>query len=261
MAVRLCTTVAGIIGCGARLRHIGNLLRTAAQENVRFAYIFDPSEESCAIGGPDAGATGGRDRLRRDAQRYERFVDHDRLAEQRPLRARRRGARAGKNVFCEKPLATTVDDCLAIRDAVQNSGQQFVVGFTLRYSPFYREVQRLVAAGTSANSSASNSTRHSTSTTADTSLAMAPDDQPLGRAPARKMLPRRGHRELDRRLAQLARGELWRAVVLPPGESTTYRTHRQRRARPRCLPRVSGHAEPQPLHGRKGHRRSSGDDS
>src|SRR5206468_7637583 len=56
--------------------------------------------------------------------------------------------RAGKHVFCEKPLATTLDDCLAIRDAVHASGRQFVVGFTLRYSPFYREVQRLVASGT-----------------------------------------------------------------------------------------------------------------
>lgn len=40
----------------------------------------------------------------------------------------------GKHVFCEKPLATTVDDCLAIKEAAVKAGKLFMTGFVLRYS-------------------------------------------------------------------------------------------------------------------------------
>ena len=54
---------------------------------------------------------------------------------------------AGKHVFCEKPLATTIADCLAIKEAAFESGKLFMTGFTLRYSPFYRKIQSLVREG------------------------------------------------------------------------------------------------------------------
>lgn len=54
---------------------------------------------------------------------------------------------AGKHVFCEKPLATTVEDCIAMRDAWQASGKQFVIGFTLRFSPHYRKIKELLDQG------------------------------------------------------------------------------------------------------------------
>jgi len=55
---------------------------------------------------------------------------------------------AGKNVFCEKPLATSLEDCLAIRDASKKSGRTFSFGLVLRYSPHYQKVHELVSAGT-----------------------------------------------------------------------------------------------------------------
>ena len=54
---------------------------------------------------------------------------------------------AGKHVFCQKPLATTLEDCLAMRSAWRESGRQFVIGFTLRYSPHYRRLRQLVGDG------------------------------------------------------------------------------------------------------------------
>jgi predicted dehydrogenase len=54
---------------------------------------------------------------------------------------------AGKNVFCEKPLATTIEDCLAIRAAWRQAGIQFMIGFTLRYSPHYRKIHELLNTG------------------------------------------------------------------------------------------------------------------
>lgn len=54
---------------------------------------------------------------------------------------------AGKHVFCEKPLATTLNDCMAMKKAWQGTNLKFSVGFTLRYSPHYRKIKQLVDAG------------------------------------------------------------------------------------------------------------------
>jgi len=54
---------------------------------------------------------------------------------------------AGKNVFCEKPLATTLEDCLAIQRAVQESGKTFAFGLVLRYSPHYQRIMEVIQSG------------------------------------------------------------------------------------------------------------------
>jgi len=54
---------------------------------------------------------------------------------------------AGKHVFCEKPLATTLDDCVRMRDAWKASGKRFLIGFTLRFSPHYRKIKALIDEG------------------------------------------------------------------------------------------------------------------
>lgn len=54
---------------------------------------------------------------------------------------------AGKHVFCQKPLATNLDDCLAMYRAWQKSGKRFTIGFTLRYSPHYRKIKELLESG------------------------------------------------------------------------------------------------------------------
>jgi predicted dehydrogenase len=54
---------------------------------------------------------------------------------------------AGKHVFCQKPLATNAADCVAMRKAWKKSGCMFNIGFSLRYTPHYRAVRRLIADG------------------------------------------------------------------------------------------------------------------
>ncbi len=54
---------------------------------------------------------------------------------------------AGKHVFCQKPLAMTLDECLGMRDAAQRSGRHFVIGFNLRYSPHYRNIKERLDSG------------------------------------------------------------------------------------------------------------------
>lgn len=54
---------------------------------------------------------------------------------------------AGKNVFCEKPLATSLEDCLAIREATAKSGRTFAFGLVLRYSPHCQRVKEIIRSG------------------------------------------------------------------------------------------------------------------
>src|SRR3954471_6409132 len=55
---------------------------------------------------------------------------------------------AGKQVFCEKPLATTQEACLRILDAEMKHGKRLVqVGFMRRYDPAYRALKETVASG------------------------------------------------------------------------------------------------------------------
>ncbi len=54
---------------------------------------------------------------------------------------------AGKHVFSEKPLATTIEDCQEIFDAHQKSGKLFATGFVLRYAPIYRKAKELLESG------------------------------------------------------------------------------------------------------------------
>ncbi len=54
---------------------------------------------------------------------------------------------AGKHVFCEKPLVTTIAEYREVEKVQQGSGRILQVGFELRYAPFYRKMKELVAEG------------------------------------------------------------------------------------------------------------------
>lgn len=54
-----------------------------------------------------------------------------------------RAARAGKHVICEKPMATSVEDCLRMIDACRQAGVRLSMGYRLHFDPFNREMMRL----------------------------------------------------------------------------------------------------------------------
>ncbi|KKD08031.1 Gfo/Idh/MocA family oxidoreductase [Streptomyces sp. WM6386] len=55
---------------------------------------------------------------------------------------------AGKPVFCEKPLATSAEDCLRIIEAEQAHGRRLVqVGFMRRYDAGYRRMKQVIDSG------------------------------------------------------------------------------------------------------------------
>lgn len=54
-----------------------------------------------------------------------------------------RAAKAGKHVICEKPMATSLEDCRIMNDACNQAGVKLSIGYRLHYDPFNLEMMRL----------------------------------------------------------------------------------------------------------------------
>ncbi len=140
-------TRVGVIGCGSRLRCLTRLL--SKEEGVVLAGAWDPKPEHAKKLLTDAGNPDGRI--------YQSFAE---LAEDPALDWVMVGSpnafhkehivaamNAGKHVFTEKPLATSIEDCVAINDTHHAKGKLFATGFVLRYSPLYRKAREILASG------------------------------------------------------------------------------------------------------------------
>lgn len=55
--------------------------------------------------------------------------------------------RAGKHVFCEKPIAVTLEDAVRVKEEADRAPGVFVVDHVLRYNPILRLLQRLMSEG------------------------------------------------------------------------------------------------------------------
>jgi predicted dehydrogenase len=58
-----------------------------------------------------------------------------------------RAAETGRHIVIEKPIGLTLDDALAIREAVAKAGVKTVTSFVLRWNPQFLTVQQLIADG------------------------------------------------------------------------------------------------------------------
>ncbi|MFP3670744.1 Gfo/Idh/MocA family oxidoreductase, partial [Priestia sp. SIMBA_032] len=54
---------------------------------------------------------------------------------------------AGLAVFCEKPLAISIDDCDRILAAAQRTGSRLYVGHNMRHMPVITLMRRLIQEG------------------------------------------------------------------------------------------------------------------
>ncbi|MGE8079856.1 Gfo/Idh/MocA family protein [Peribacillus loiseleuriae] len=55
--------------------------------------------------------------------------------------------RAGKHVYCEKPLAITPEGCDRIIDESKKSGKHLMVGFNMRYMSMYQTMKEIIDSG------------------------------------------------------------------------------------------------------------------
>ena len=136
MVVRL-----GVIGYGGRLQHLLSMLLKTS-DALEFTALYDPDP---------SGAYPAQTRLHSSERALLEDPSLDWILIGSPNADHARQAitalQAGKHVFCEKPLATTVEDARAIAQAVERSGRLFLFGLVLRYSPFYQRMKVLLDAG------------------------------------------------------------------------------------------------------------------
>ena len=138
----------GLIGCGGRVRYVlANILKE------------DPRIQVVALNDPDATSiAAAKKQFNPKARVHKTFqalaadpeVDWIMIGSWNVFHAEHAIAalKAGKHVFCEKPLATTYKDCIALKKAVEAGPGMFSFGLVLRYAPLYRKVRELLDAGT-----------------------------------------------------------------------------------------------------------------
>ncbi|MBU4273380.1 MAG: Gfo/Idh/MocA family oxidoreductase [Planctomycetes bacterium] len=56
-------------------------------------------------------------------------------------------AEAGKHILIEKPMAITMEENRALRDAVEKAGVRSIVSFVLRWNPLFENIKSLLASG------------------------------------------------------------------------------------------------------------------
>lgn len=132
----------GIVGCGIR----GQLYRQAlaGMDGVTVAGMADLSESA-----RKAVAGGATPVVATHQELFELGLDAaivatPDFAHREPAVA---AAEAGLHLMIEKPLATSVDDAVAIEDAVRAGGVNCLVAFENRWNPPLARMRRLVEAG------------------------------------------------------------------------------------------------------------------
>ncbi|MFE7622438.1 Gfo/Idh/MocA family protein [Streptomyces sp. NPDC057509] len=134
----------GLVGCGGFAGFV--LDAVAGLPGLRLAAVADPSPErarrlGARHGVPALGSLG--ELLERDDVAAVLIATppatHAALATA--------ALRAGRHVFCEKPLATTTEDASAVAHEARLAGRALVVDHVLRYNPLLRAVERLTGRG------------------------------------------------------------------------------------------------------------------
>lgn len=139
----------GLIGAGVRAQGVVRLLLAAAGGRVKVAAICDPDAEVGQdalklLGATDAAVCSTVEELLALPEIEWVFVGSYNYQHREHAIA---AMRAGKNVFVEKPLATTLEDALAVCQAIRETGRTFSFGLVLRYSRFYGKIKELLEAG------------------------------------------------------------------------------------------------------------------
>jgi predicted dehydrogenase len=137
----------GVIGCGKMgLGLVKKVLALDPRLEVRGLFDPDPEAIRTAITATSSGATIYPSV---EALAASPDVDWVMIASWNCFHGEQTvtALNAGKHVFCQKPLATSFDDCKTMFETWKRSGRMFNIGFTLRYSPHYRKIKKLLKDG------------------------------------------------------------------------------------------------------------------
>jgi myo-inositol 2-dehydrogenase/D-chiro-inositol 1-dehydrogenase len=134
----------GIVGCGVMGRIHGESLKRLGTARVAATFDLDRKlSEALALSHDAFSCASLTELISRDEVEAiyvcTRHDSHRSIIEQ--------AARAGKPVFCEKPLAMSLKESLAIAEIVKQSRIRFMAAFNFRWSPTMRQVHAMVGAG------------------------------------------------------------------------------------------------------------------
>jgi predicted dehydrogenase len=127
------------------------------QEHARAIQAHPEAELALLVGTPRsaetlahlASGTGAATTTEYAAALGDRSIDVIYLCTPNRLHADQAEAalEAGKHVFCEKPLCTTLADCHRLIAAVARSGRQLMVGHSGRFQPIHVALKQMVEQG------------------------------------------------------------------------------------------------------------------
>ena len=136
----------GVVGCGGLgSRHARNVASIEGAEVVAVSDYFLESAEklSAELDSKPAAYSDHRKLLEQSKPDAVVVVTPNHFHAPLSIDA----AQAGVHVFCEKPMALTVEDCDAMIAAAKQAGVLLMVGYVRRYQSAYREMKRRVAEG------------------------------------------------------------------------------------------------------------------
>jgi predicted dehydrogenase len=135
----------GVIGVGLMgRRHAENLARHVS--DARLLAVTDADESTRERVAKDLGTTATASveaLLHRTGVRAVIVASPKRFHEEHAITA----AKAGKDVFLEKPIAMSLESADRVIAAAQDAGIRLQVGFQRRYDPAYAEARKLVSSG------------------------------------------------------------------------------------------------------------------
>ena len=125
-------------------RHAENLARTV--DGARLVAVTDADESTRERVAKELGTSASAsvdELLQRTDVRAVVVASPKRFHEEHAVSA----AKAGKDVFLEKPIATSLEGADRVIAAARKSGIRLQVGFQRRYDPAYAEARKLVSGG------------------------------------------------------------------------------------------------------------------
>ena len=134
----------GVIGCGARMSEVVKQLFKVNSKN-KIIGVYDPSEKA---------VESFLNKFGREIIIYQNYSDllknpeikwiligsinsahKDQIVE---------ALKNGKNVFSEKPLAISEEECFEIKKEFDSRDLNFLISYPLRYSPHYIEIKKVI---------------------------------------------------------------------------------------------------------------------
>jgi len=132
----------GIVGTGYFGAEIGRVLQE--WDDATVTTVYDPEKAARVAAELGATVAGSAAEVATSAQVDAVVVASPNWAHQDGVLA---AAHAGKPVFCEKPIALSYTDCVAMLRAAEEAGVLFMAGHVMNFMAGVREAKRLIASG------------------------------------------------------------------------------------------------------------------